>query len=95
MASSTENEIEIIAIKQELAKTKKVSELSVSQRRQMLSDLYGGTLPPMKYNNELVAIGDKVYGKGVSAINSGGFFMGDALFVPISLAAHVDQDIQF
>ena len=94
MASAIENEIEITAIKQELAKTKKVSELSVAQRRQMLSDLYDGTLPPMKYNHELVAIGDTVYGSGVAGVNGGGFFFGTATFVPITQNAHVNQDIQ-
>ncbi|MEM7485031.1 MAG: hypothetical protein AAF348_07465 [Bacteroidota bacterium] len=94
MSSVVENSIEITKVKTELAKTKKISELTVIQRRQMLMDLNSDVLPPMKYDSELAAIGDTVYGSGVAAINGGGFFLGTATFVPITQNSHVNQDIQ-
>ena len=68
--------------------------MSTTQRRQLLSTLYGGAMPPMKHDHELLANGDTVYGKGIPGVNGGGFFFGTVISKPITDNADVDQDIQ-
>lgn len=94
MSSPTENAIQIGLIQTELAKTKKISDLTVSQKRQMLQELFNGKIPPLEHTSELLAENDTVYGKGIAGINGGGFFFGTALTVPPTQNSHVDQDIQ-
>lgn len=77
MSSTASNAAAIELIQQELANSKKVQDLTNTERREVLDVLFpqGVALP---FDSPLISIGDLVYGQ-VAAINGGAFCFGYSL----------------
>ena len=91
MASSAENTVAINFI---TTNTKKVSELTDAQRREVMEGVFKFGVS-LSYNDPVIKIGDLVHGDGVAGINDGFFWMGWATINGVlSLDAHVNFKYQ-
>lgn len=77
-----------------LASKTEVSDLTDSEKRQVIDALFPNGVA-FYYTDPKITIGDSVYGRGNSNINSGGFFFGTSnVNGPLSLQAHLTPDIE-
>ncbi len=76
-----------------LSKSVLPSEMTQTQRKSVTDALYPEGVA-LKYDNPDIVVGDLVYGSGVSGINSGGFFFGEVVSLPVSSDADLNMKIQ-
>ena len=91
--STAQNTIDIQAIQQELQNTKKMNELTASERRQVLDALAPNGMKFNINNDDLLQEGDSVYGVK-TGINNGKYFEG-YIAVGAALPPVDDTDIDF
>lgn len=94
MPSETENQLEIAAIKADLALKKKFSQMNNAQKRDVIDQLFPSGVA-FHYTDPKIVVGDWIFGSGDPDINSGGFWFGKAASnAPIENNADVDFEIQ-
>lgn len=91
--SSLENQIQITAIKADLAKKITFAEMDNAQKKEVIDQLFPQGVA-FWYADPKTSIGDKVFGWGAANINSGGFFFGEATSVPVTADANINFKFQ-
>ncbi len=90
--SVQENANNILAIQVELANSKKLSELSQSERRQVIAQVFPNGVA-LNALDPQVKTGDLVYGEGFTNVNAGNFFFGEALTDGPYAAGTAQEDV--
>ena len=94
MGSYTELEAVVQGI---ITNTIDFDDLSDSKSREVIDKLFPSGVA-FHYSDPKIEIGDSVFGRGVSDINSSGFFFGVSTVktsvTPITLNAHITPDIE-
>ena len=93
MASTLENELQITAVKQELAKKITFAAMSNAQKRSVVDQLFPNGVA-FQYEDPKVAVGDFVYGWDDNDFNGGGFFFGEVLSIPLAGDGNIDYKHQ-
>lgn len=83
--STLANELEIQAIKADLAKKITFATMTNAQKRSVVDQLFPNGVA-FWYSDPKAAVGDKIFGWGDAAINSGGFFFGQITALPVTNA---------